>query len=144
MYIQKPDYDISDFLEAIGFITPPGYDIRYFILPKNGSFNVPPNSGFTKTESIPEDESIIYRRTPPTLKKDFAQDPIEYSIWEPGELGRTQPSNPILPKVTDPSELESPFLKIHESLDKENIEFSLKENIEPFPSGTLFKARRIK
>ena len=141
MYIQRSDFNIKDFLEAVNFICPKGYDINYFILPKKDSFDLPINSGFSRMEGLPEDESIVYKRTPPIFKKDFAQDPVEYSVWEPKELGKNTPSNPIIPKITDPSELDSPFIKVHESMVKDNIEVSLRKRIGPFPVGSFFKMR---
>jgi hypothetical protein len=142
MYVQKQDLDLSDFLEAVNFVTPPGYQIDYFIIPHGESFN-PPEGADVSIQTPPiDDESILYHMTPPTLKKDFAQDPVEYGIWEPGELGRREPSPAAIPRVTEPEDLQSPFVKmINEGLN-DKVEFVLKENIYPFPTGTYFSCER--
>jgi hypothetical protein len=141
MYLQKNDFDINDFLQAVGFITPKGYNIQYFISPQGEGMEFS-SDGPAIAQNNAKDESIVYKMTPPTLKQDYAQSPADYSIWQPAELGRKTPTPSILPRVTEPEELQSPFVKITESADPRKLEFILQEKIFPFEKGTFFSCKR--
>jgi hypothetical protein len=138
MFNQKDTLDIEDFLEAIGFVAPPGYDVNYFVVPRGQEKIFTQTPGFTKGESLPEDETITYHQTPPDQKHDTAESPSEYSIWEARPLGRRLSAPHPLPRVTDPSELKSPFVKMINESTKKKISFRLTEDVYPFRSGTLF------
>jgi hypothetical protein len=145
MYNQKPQLEIEDFLEAIDFVAPPGFEVSYFVVPRGGEVNLPPQSGFNQAQST-IDESITYHRTPAVEKLDVAEEPIEYSIWEPDALKRKEPAPHPLPRVTDPSELKSPFVKMINESRERSVTFVLKESVWPFKVGTLFhcERRRVK
>jgi hypothetical protein len=141
MYLQKNDLDIEDFLQAVEFVVPEHYNLEYFVVPRGEGFTPPPGAAQAQN-TYEDDQSIAYKMTPPQLKQDYAAPPPEYSIWEPGDLNRRQPQPAILPRVTDPSELQSPFVKIQESADDRKLEFILTESVFPFPKGTMFSCTR--
>jgi hypothetical protein len=138
MFNQKPQLDIADFLEAVGFVSPPNFKVDYFVVPRGDQLNLPENSGFSTRQDLPEDETITYHQTPPVEKHDIAEDPAEYSIWEAGPLGKRLATPHPLPKVTDPSELKSPFVQMIHEARASSITFRLKEDVYPFKRGTLF------
>jgi len=141
MFNQNRVLDMDDFLEAIGFVVPEGYNLEYFVVPREAGINLPSNSGI-RVEDRPEDETITYHMTPPNQKHDTAENPAEYSIWEPPKLGRRLPTPhpPIL--STDPSELKSPFVQMIKESRSDRLTFRLKEGVYPFSEGTLFSCRR--
>jgi hypothetical protein len=144
VYLTKPDYGIDDFLKAVNFIAPRGTTLEMFIVPKQEGqgFTLPVNSGFAEVADLPPDESITYRRSEPVMKQDMAAAPIEYSYWDPQPMGRKQPSVSRLPNVTEPEELESPFVKILAESNETPSDFMLREDWMMFPRGTIFHVKK--
>jgi hypothetical protein len=139
MFITQEDHDVTDFLKSLSFVPPPGTQVAYFIVPPGEGMRLPQNSGF-RQEAIdtPEDESITYVRQEPVLKQDQAQTPADYSQFDPDELGRRTPTPNILPQITEPEDLESPFVKVLSESKVWGTDIKLLEAWGPFPKGTLF------
>jgi hypothetical protein len=149
LMITTPEYDVSDFLKAVNFITPPNTKLSYFIIPYAAGvqgFELPAGAPFSREADVPEDESIVYRRTEPIMKQDIAESPAEYSFWNPDKLGRKQPTTRPLPSVTQPGEMGSPFVKILSENRVAPEDVVLRETWECFPKGTIFhfKERRVR
>jgi hypothetical protein len=140
MFLVDRELGPEQFLKALNFIPPNGTTIAYFISPKE--IPVPEGSGYQKKES-PEDESIAYFQTKPELKQDAATTPGEYSQWTPEELKRRQPTPNILPTVTEPEDLESPFIKIINESEDGVYDLRLIENYGPFLKNTIFHTKRL-
>jgi len=137
MYLTKSDYTTEDFLKAIGFIAPRGYSVAYFITPQN--ISLPNGTGFMpQLKDIPPDESQTYVLTPPVEKIDQALSPAEYSVWNPNELGRRQPTPNVLPPVTEPEDLDSPFVKTLSESKTFGTDLKLLEDYYMFPKNTVF------
>lgn len=142
MFLTSKDYNIEDFLQSLGFICPQGYNVAYFITPPGNEIALPQGAPFTvqQLKDMPPDESQVYMQNPPAQKIDQAVTPAEFSVWEPGELGRRQPTPNILPDITDPGEQElgSPFVKMLSESRTYGTDVQLTENFGPFPKNTLF------
>jgi hypothetical protein len=87
---------------------------------------------------LPEDESITYARQEPVQKQDAAQTPADYSVFDPGALKRRQPTPNVLPQVTEPEDLDSPFVKILSESKTYGTEVKLIEDYKMFPKGSVF------
>lgn len=143
MYNQNTTLDLESFLKAIGFVPPEGFQVDYFIVPRGESFMVPKGAPVAE-QGYEDDSSITYQMTQPILKHDMAPTPPEYQIWEVPEIGRRQPTITQLPRVTEPEDLESPFVKIQESVREDRLEFSLRKSLFPFPKGTFFSCKKTR
>jgi hypothetical protein len=141
MFLTNRELGPEQFLKALNFIPPKGTTIAYFVSPKE--INIPEQSGYQKIDQ-PEDESIAYIKTEPVLKQDAATTPGEYSQWTPEELKRRQPSPNVLPTVTEPEDLESPFTKIINESEDKTYDLKLLENYGPFLKNTIFHCKRIR
>ncbi|MDR0676473.1 MAG: hypothetical protein LBF97_05490, partial [Elusimicrobiota bacterium] len=138
MFLTQKTYDLENFLQALNFISPKGMSVAYFITPKEG-VQLPDNSGF-KVEVLdtPEDESITYSRQQPVQKQDQAITPADYSVFDPGELGRRPPTPNILPPVTSPEMLDSPFIQTLSECETFGTDLKLLEDYLMFPKNTIF------
>jgi len=139
MFLVNDNKDIKDFLAAVNFISPKGMSISYFISPDK--MQLPPDSGFQPQQlkiEKPDDESQIYVRTQPVQKIDQSITPGEYSTWEPEELKRRQPTPNILPNITQPEDLQSPFVKILSESKMFGTDIKLLEDFGPFKKNTVF------
>jgi hypothetical protein len=145
MFLTQKSYDIEDFLSALHFIAPKGTSVAYFISPSN-DIQLPQNSGFQKQQllDIPEDESITYVRQQPVQKQDQAMTPADYSVFDPRELGRRIPTPNILPPVTEPESLDSPFVKVLSESLALGTDVKLLEDYKMFPKNTLFHCTLLK
>jgi len=141
MFIVQRELGPEQFLKALNFIPPKGTTITYFISPKG--INIPEGSGFS-TADKPEDETITYSRTEPVMKIDQSASPGEYSKWSPEELKRKQPTPNILPTITEPEDLESPFIKIINECEDKTYDLKLLEDYGPFLKNTIFHCKRVK
>jgi hypothetical protein len=138
MFLTQKTYDLNNFLSALNFIAPKGMSVAYFITPKEGVL-LPDNSGFeVQVLDTPEDESITYARQQPVQKQDQAITPADYSVFDPGKLGRRQPTPNILPPVTEPEQLESPFVQVLSESLALGTDIKLLENYMMFPKNTVF------
>jgi hypothetical protein len=137
MFLTKKDYSLEEFLASLNFIPPAGTTVAYFISPQG--IALPRGSGYApQAEQHPDDESITYVKQEPALKQDQAQTPSEYSVFNTGELGRRQPTPNVLPPITEPAELPSPFVKIISESQTYGSDLKLLEDYQMFPAGTLF------
>jgi hypothetical protein len=140
MFLTNKQYNVQDFLRALQFIPPKGMSVAYFITPQE--INLPDGAEdfVQRDKDIPPDESQTYVMQPPEMKIDQATTPAEYSIWEPGELGRRQPTPNILPDITDPGEQElgSPFVKVLSESRIFGTDIKLIENFHMFQKNTVF------
>ena len=137
MFLTNPNLNIEDFLRATNFICPQGFSVAYFITPQQ--INVPEGAGYVEQKTAkPDDESITYTRTQPIQKQDSASSPAEYSSWQIPEMGRRQPTPNILPDITEPEDLDSPFVKVLSESKQYGTDIILLENYGPFPKNTLF------
>jgi hypothetical protein len=142
MFLTNRELGPEQFLQALNFIPPKGTTIAYFISPRK--LDVPSETGFIQQKiEKPEDESIVYYKTEPIMKVDQAVSPGEYSEWEPEELKRRTPTPNILPPVTDPESLESPFVKIINESEDKTYDLKLLENYGPFLRNTIFHAKPL-
>lgn len=139
MFLTNRELGIQQFLKAINFIPPKGTTVAYFISPQ--SINVTPETGFTK-EDTPDDESITYYKTEPVLKLDQATSPGDYSQWQPEELARRQPTPNILPTITEPDDLPSPFVKVINESEDKTYDLKLLEDFGPFLRNTIFHCKK--
>jgi hypothetical protein len=138
MYVANKELDIEDFLSAINFVPPSGMSVAYILTPQPG-LQLPPGSGFqAETLDIPEDESIKYVRTEPQMKIDGAMTPADYSVFEVPELGRRIPTLSPTPKITEPEDLPSPFVKVLSESMQYGLDIMLRENWKCFPKNTIF------
>jgi len=140
MFLTNTDYNVEDFLQAIQFIPPQGMSVAYFITPND--INMPQGTGYQQQQNIEKmpDESQTYTMTPPQQKIDQAVTPAEFSHWQPGELGRRQPTPNVLPDITDPGEQElgCPFVKVLSESRLYGTDIQLLEDFHMFPKNTLF------
>jgi len=143
MFNQNKVLEVSDFLEAIGFVVPPNYTLDYFVVPRD-SIRIPQKAGLVRGEDSPDDESITYHMTPPSMKHDTAENPVEYSIWDPDPIKRRMAAPHPLLRSTDPSELKSPFVQMINETKSDRLTFRLTEDVDPFKKGTLFSCVRRK
>jgi hypothetical protein len=141
MFIVQRELGLEQFLKALNFIPPKGTTISYFISPKE--INIPEGSGAAKID-LPEDQTITYTMSPPVMKVDQATSPGEYSQWDPEELKRRQPTPNVLPPVTDPENLGSPFMKIINECEDKTYDLKLLEDYGPFLKNTIFHCKKIK
>jgi hypothetical protein len=139
MFLTQKIYDLNNFLSALNFIAPRGTEVSYFITPRD-EINLPENSGFQvqKVLDIPEDESITYVKQMPSQKQDQAITPTEYSVFDPGKLGRRIPTPNLLPPVTEPENLESPFIQTLSECKTFGTDLKLLEDYMMFPKNTIF------
>jgi len=138
MFLSAKEYDIEDFLKSLKFIPPKGTSVQYFISPKSMG-DVPEQAGFEpQVKDVPPDESVTYVMTPPIQKVDQAVSPAEYSSWTPGELSRRQPTPNILPKVTEPEDLDCPFVQVLSESKVFGTDVKLLEDFGPFYKNTVF------
>jgi hypothetical protein len=139
VFLTNKTYNLENFLQALSFIPPKGTTVAYFITPQG--MEVPQGSGFAPANEIapkPEDESITYVRTEPIQKQDQATTPAEYSVFDTPTLGRRQPTPNILPPVTEPDDLESPFVKVLSESKMYGTDIKLLEDYKCFQKGTVF------
>jgi hypothetical protein len=141
MFLTARELGPEQFLKALNFIPPKGTTITYFVSPKD--IGVSKEMGYTKIEQ-PEDESIAYFKTEPITKVDQATSPGDYSVWEPNELGRKQPAPNVLPTITEPEDLPSPFTKIINESEDGVYDLKLIENFGPFLKNTIFHCKKLK
>ena len=139
MFLVQRELGPEQFLKALNFIPPKGTSITYFISPEK--INIPQGINF-QAQDIPEDESIVYRRTEPVMKVDQAISPGEYSQWSPEELKRKQPTPNILPPVTEPEDLECPYMKIINESEDKTYDLKLLENYGPFLKNSIFHCKK--
>jgi hypothetical protein len=143
MFLVNRELGPEQFLKALNFIPPKGTKIAYFISPKK--IDVPSETGYVQQKiETPEDESIAYFKTEPIMKVDQATSPGDYSQWEPEELKRRQPTPNVLPTVTEPEDLESPFIKIINENEDKSYDLKLLENYGPFLRNTIFHCQKLK
>ena len=141
MFLTDKDYTIEDFLKSLNFIAPPGTSVAYFITPHDIG-DLPAQAGFQpQLLDIPPDESQVYVQTPPVQKQDQAVTPAEYSIWEPSELNRRQPTPNLLPGITEPDELPCPFIQTLSESKTLGSDLKLLEDFYMFPKHTLFHVK---
>jgi hypothetical protein len=144
MFLTQKVYDIENFLQALSFIAPQGTSVAYFITPKGG-IKLPNESGFQQQLlDTPEDESITYIRQSPVQKQDQAITPPDYSVFDPGKLGRKQPTPNILPPVTEPDQLNSPFVQVLSENRIYGSDIKLLEDYMMFPKGSVFHCVQAK
>lgn len=136
MYLNNHEYNLQDFLQSINFIPPQGFQVAYFITPHDIG-QLPQNSGY-EVIPTPEDESQTYTMTPPITKIDQAETPADYSSFDIPELGRRIPTPNILPEITEPEDLKSPFVKVLSESSIYGTDIQLKEDWMMFPKNTIF------
>jgi len=136
MYLTNTEYGVEDFLKSLQFIAPPGTSVAYFISPRNMG-QLPIQAGFQAKEKVP-DNSIVYVHQPPAQKQDQATTPAEYSVFDPPEMGRRQPTPNILPDVTEPEDLDCPFIQVLSESKMYGTDIKLIEDYNMFPKNTLF------
>jgi hypothetical protein len=141
MFLTNRELGLEQFLKALNFIPPKGTTVAYFISPKH--IDIPQGAGFSPQIEKPEDESIAYLKTEPIQKQDSAQTPGDYSQWTPEELKRRQPTPNVLPTITEPEDLESPFMKIINESEDKTYDLKLLENYGPFLKNSIFHCKRI-
>jgi len=137
MFLTNKEYNLDDFLTSLSFIAPKGTTVAYFITPRD--IGIPAETGYQpKLLDIPPDESQVYVQKPPVQKQDQGVTPAEYSTFDPPELGRRQPTPNILPPVTEPEDLQSPFVQILSESRSMGTDVKLLEDYRMFPKGTIF------
>ena len=136
MFLTNDNKDLKDFLAAVQFIAPKGMSVSYFITPQQ--MQLPNNSGFQPQLPKAEDESQTYVMTPPVEKIDQAVTPGEFSQWNPEELKRKIPTPNVLPPITEPKDLQSPFIKVLSESKTIGTDIQLLEDYYMFPKGTVF------
>lgn len=155
MFLQSEDHDINDFLKAVNFIAPQGYNLKYFIVPYAANNTIlaggAAQNGFevSEPESNSQDvkgitDTITYLRKDMKNRQSFNdsnfnlnQIPNEFPITRP----QTATSN-LEPLQTDlisagtivPSPIAG--VKVLES-KKEYIDMKLEENVGCFPKHTI-------
>ncbi len=155
MFLQSEDHDINDFLSAVNFIAPQGFNLKYFIVPYAANNTILAgnaiNNGFEQFE--PERNSqdvkgitdtITYVRKDMKDRQSFNdsgfnlnQIPNEFPITRqnatPSELEPLQTD-----LVVSGTEIKSPIagVKVLESMN-DYIDFKLEEAIGCFPKYTV-------
>jgi hypothetical protein len=171
MMLVKPDYDIKDFLAAVGFLTPKGTDLEQFIVPSTQNFSLPENTGFVQVESNLDNvpgvtDTIEYERRDPGEMMDAGDWPTEYLDIQPELPGANGPAREYKPPTTPVGEQNSPFkdggkttyaFKQTDAADDlqnrisrrtesrtygNKVEVELKEAVGPFPKRTLLVFKR--
>lgn len=156
MFLQSEDHDINDFLSAVNFIAPQGFNLKYFIVPYAANNTILAgnaiNNGFEQYE--PERNSqdvkgitdtITYVRKDMRDRQSFNdsgfnlnQIPNEFPITRqnvaPSELEPLQTD-----LVVSGTEIKSPIagVKVLESRN-DYIDLKLEENVGCFPKHSIF------
>lgn len=155
MFLQSEDHNIDDFLKAVNFIAPQGFNLKYFIVPYAANNTIlaggAAQNGFEVTQPEPNSQdvkgitdTITYLRKDMKNRQSFNdsnfnlnQIPNEFPITRPQEM----PSN-LEPLQTDliaaGTEIKSPIagVKVLES-QKEYIDMKLDEDVGCFPKHTI-------
>lgn len=144
MFLTAKPQTIEDFLKAINFIAPQGYNLEYFITPADGSENnyaAPADAGFTSTVS----DSIVPGVTDTIMytKKDLADthsfSPSGINLNEvPNAMPKTVPAStqPAIPGAHSTT-IMTP-VKLDRRVGQNDQDIQIKESFMGFPKFTLF------
>lgn len=144
MFLTANEYDISDFLKAIGFVAPKNFNVEYFISPEEGltddTIGQITDSGFTDESESPAVKSpgIKYFKRDPKTTHCFSKQPDEdfnmpaqypVSMEGPNDNGQ---------EYADSVTVKSPYkaIKVLESSKTEET-LMLKENLGGVPRNSI-------
>jgi hypothetical protein len=167
MMLGVPQYDLHDFLAAVGFLAPAGVSLDKILVPAKSDFQLPPDVGFVQAESNLDNvpgvtDTIVYERRDPSALLDTAAWPTEYSDNGPILAKNVDANKAFNPAVAPVGEMNAPFVDggkntfarkrtdfetkaIAEAVEKrvsvdrvgDRYEVSLKEAVGPFPKRSV-------
>ena len=167
MMLGVPQYDIKDFLAAVGFLAPPGASLDKILIPAKSDFQLPPDTGFVAAESNLDNvpgvtDTIVYERRDPSALLDTAAWPTEYSDPGPTLATNVDANKAFSPPIAPIGEMNAPFVDggkntfarkwtdseaktISEAIERrttvdkvgDRYEVSLREAVGPFPKRSV-------
>lgn len=149
MYLNVPDRGVPDFLTALGFIAPQGYELDYFLLPPDSnedSINEIKDEGFVETnDSALKGDNITYLKKDPSKSFSFSSAIVSPTAGVTEEFPKHAPDNTTNSALNLPSSIKSPVkaVQVKESKCGNECTFLLKEAVCGLPRNTLIAYTRI-
>lgn len=152
MFLTQEPYTIEDFLKSIGFITPPGMDVKYFIVPAKTRANnfdaLAQETDFTNEHNVSGVTDTLYFSKKPDDKTSFGSAKLDVK-YQPDDF----PKEPNLEKPDEEADNiikhggkvnKNEFYKFvssneefMESVSNSDYKVILKEKVGCFPKNTL-------
>lgn len=152
MFLNVPDLGVPDFLSALGFVAPKGYDIDYFLMPEDtgeATLNDIEDAGFVREEDPIgfKMTNVTYQRKDPKAAHSFST-PAPSIPSADAEFPRHNPSSII----GERAEVEGNPVTVKQNVRAINVQenksstqatYLLKESVCGLPKNTLIVYTRM-